>query len=245
MIDQPKVIVAESFQAAWLAAARKVQDNGWKYHNLVVQISDPAHFDSPFHDKFCTFAKGIPVLSPKDVAYTIFPHGLYQKRRTRKALYEAYARKGGLYARTLARRPHSWGTYFHRMIAYETPAGPINQLEQIISAVRSDGRVFKGAFSMVIQTPGGETRRRRGGPCLNYIAVQRTEGEDSELGLLCVYRSHDFLERVYGNYWGLCNLLNFMAKESGSKPGALTCISSLAFVPSHKVEFREFLATFP
>jgi len=245
MIDRPIPIVADSFHTAWIAAAREVQSRCWQCQNLVVQVTDPARFDDDIHEACCTFAKDLQVLSPKDVAYTIFPHGLCRRRRSRKALYAAYNRIGGLYERTMNRVPHSWGTYFRRMICYETTTGPVNQLEQIISAMRSDERVFKGAFTLVLQMPGGETKRRRGGPCLNYIAVQRTEGNSGEVGLLCVYRSHDFLERTLGNYWGLCNLLMFIAKETSSKPGPLTCISSLAFVPSHKVEFRKFLSTLP
>ena len=80
---------------------------------------------------------------------------------------------------------------------------------------------------------------------MNYIAVQRAEGNNAELGLLAVYRSHDFLERAYGNYWGLCNLLNFMAKETKSLPGPLTCVSSAAYVPGQKRSLEQFLGTLP
>jgi hypothetical protein len=245
VIEQPEVIVRDSFQAAWIAAARRLQDTSWQSRNLIVQVTDPTNIDLRIHEDFCRFAEEVTVLPPKDVAYTIFPHGLYRKSKDRAALYSAYNRPGGLYQRTVHRVPGSWGTYFRRMTCYETAKGAVNQLEQVINAMLSDERVFKGAFSITIPVPGGETRRRRGGPCLNYIAVQRTEGSNTEVGLLCVYRSHDFLERAYGNYWGLCNLLGFIASETQSRPGPLTCISSLAFVPSHKTELCRFLRTLP
>ena len=213
--------------------------------NLVVQISDPRQLEPGLHDHVCRFAASAKVLGPKAVAYTIFPHNLYRTQRTATNLFKAYNRPGGLFDHVQSKVPHQWGTYFRRMTNYETAGGTVNQLDEIITAIQTDPRVFKGAFCIVIQVPGGETKRRRGGPCLNYIAVQRAEGKNAELGLLAVYRSHDFLERAYGNYWGLCNLLNFMAKETKSKPGPLTCISSVAYVPGQKRKLEQFLATLP
>jgi len=216
--------------------------------NLVVQITDAQQFDAALHQQVCQFATGARLLGPKDVAYTIFPHGLYRKRRTAQRLYVAYNRSGGLYERTQSRVSYSWGTYFRRMTWYETKEEVVNQLDHTIQAIRRDngvGRVFRGAFCIVIQVPGRETKRRRGGPCLNYIAVQRAGGNQGELGLLGVYRSHDFLERAYGNYWGLCNLLGFLAKETDSRPGPLTCVSSVAYVPRSKRELSTFLGTLP
>ena len=121
----------------------------------------------------------------------------------------------------------------------------MNQLDNIITAIRKDANTFSAAFVMVIQTPGGETTRRLGGPCLNYLAVQLDVGPPLTLGLLCTYRNHDFLERAYGNYWGLCNLLRFMADETGAQPGPLTCISSRAFVVNHKAELKNLLDSLP
>jgi hypothetical protein len=50
------------------------------------------------------------------------------------------------------------------------------------------------------------------------------------LGVLAVYRNHDFLQKAYGNYWALCNLLCFLAKETNTIAGPLTCVSSHAYV---------------
>ena len=244
MINQPALIVEDSFQTAWIEAARLLALSSWGIHNLVVQVTAPRLFDQALHDQVSQFAASVPVLGPKDVAYTIFPHVLYQKRRTPQRLYDAYNRDGGLYDRTQA-RVRQWGTYFRRMTHYETAAGVVNQLDQTIAAIRSDNRVYKGAFCLVIQVPGGETKRRRGGPCLNYLAVQRGAGQNTQLGLLAVYRSHDFLERAYGNYWGLCNLLLFLAEETNSQPGPLTCVSSAAFVANKRAKLKSFLGTLP
>jgi thymidylate synthase len=65
-----------------------------------------------------------------------------------------------------------------------------------------------------------------------------------ELSLMCIYRNHDFLERAYGNYWGLLNLLKFLAHETNLNVGVLTCISSHAYVDKKKTELKNFLEAY-
>lgn len=243
MIDEPTQIVADSFQDAWITAARLLRENQWDLRNLVVQIQDTSLFDAAVHQRVCDFTNNVGVLGPKHVAYTLFPHGLAKRNESADDLFHAYNREHGLFERLHRRAGSQWGTYFRRMTNYEASPEPVNQLKNILEAVRSDAKTHTCAFSMIIQKPGGEMMRRRGGPCLNYIAVQMEHGDPDVLGLLCVYRSHDFLERAYGNYWGLCNLLSFMAGEADVQPGPLTCISSRAFVAGHKTELKDLLDT--
>ncbi len=245
MIDAPHVISETSFQAAWIAATRHLRQNHWAVRNLVVQVGDPTDFEQTLNDRLSDFAHNLGNIAPKHVAYTIFPHGLYAKCGTAAKLYESYNRKGGLCERLVRRANNHWGTYFQRLTAYQTSNGTVNQLEKILSAVRSDPTTYSAAFSMTTQKPGSDTTRRMGGPCLNYIAVQLDAGPPLTLGLLCTYRNHDFLERAYGNYWGLCNLLKFMADETGARPGPLTCISSKAFVDKHKTQLNQVLDALP
>ena len=245
MIDTPHVIGAASFQDAWVAAARHLRQNHWVVRNLVVQVCNPTVFQQPLHDRVSAFARTVKALGPKHVAYTIFPHGLCAKCATAEKLYHSYNRPKGVCERLVRRSDNRWGTYFQRLTAYPTSNGTVNQLDKIIAAIRSDPNTFSAAFTMVIQKPGGETTRRLGGPCLNYVAVQLDAGPPFTLGLLCTYRNHDFLERAYGNYWGLCNLLRFMADETGAQPGPLTCISSHAFVDKHKNDLKTLLDSLP
>jgi thymidylate synthase len=127
------------------------------------------------------------------------------------------------------------------MTHYDKAGAVVNQLDTIIRAVRTRANVNTAAYTVLIQNPGGETVRPLGGPCLNYIAVQLDTSPQLTLGLLAVYRNHDFLERAYGNYWGLCNLLRFLAAEVGAAPGPLTCVSSHAYVPDRKVALRQLV----
>ena len=186
------------------------------------------------------FSKNHRLISPKGVAYTIFPHKTYKRNQCAQELYDCYLKT--IYPWTRTREHKGWGTYFHRMIHYETHTGVVNQLNNIINAINDRDVTSRAAYTIVIEKPGGETIRPLGAPCLNYVAVQLEPTERRRrLGLLCIYRNHDFLERAYGNYWGLSNLLCFLAKETDSDVGTLTCISSHAYIPSKKAAFKKLL----
>ena len=237
MINEPVLVVSNDFQNAWLEVVKRLMVSGWELRNIVVHINNPTVLDQAFHTKIEAFAKAQGILGPKHVAYTIFPHRLYEHKGNAVDLFTAYNKPRGLFDRIKT----GWGTYFRRMTCYEGADGPVNQLENIILAIRNRENLSKAAYTLVIQNPGGETVRPLGGPCLNYIAVQAEPDQADQpmtLGLLAVYRNHDFLERAYGNYWGLCNLLRFFIKEIGGAPGPLTCVSSHAYVSGKKTALR-------
>lgn len=234
MIDQPTTIVSDGFQSAWAEAVKALHAVGWDMRNLVVHVRCPGKFDGDVHTAIDDFALKNGLLLPRHVAYTIFPHGLYDRLGNASALFSAYNRRNGMFERLHRRKP-SWGTYFRRMTSYCVDSmAPVNQLERILASLRNRRGLHKAAYTIVIQYPGGETVRPRGGPCLNYLAVQAAPTTPPTIGLLAVYRNHCFLERAYGNYWGLCNLASFLAREAGASVGPVTCISSRAFVESKK-----------
>lgn len=243
-MNTPCTIIESSFQTAWIEATKKLEESDWACHNLVVHMEDVSSFDPSIHEAVDQFSKDIGILSPKHVAYTIFPHGFYELKKTREKLYHAYNRKGGFYEWTRKRPKATWGTYFRRMTHYEQPDGQVvNQLEKVIIALKDWEKAYKAAYTIVIPKPGADTARPRGGPCLNYIAPQANpSGDTPSVSLLCVYRNHDFLERAYGNYWALCNLAQFIAQESGLNPGSLTCVSSHAYIPKHKTELEALIS---
>lgn len=241
-MNPPIPITAASFQDAWVQAVKMLASRNWEASNLVVHIENPSSFDQKIHSGVERFAKTNKIIGPKHVAYTIFPHNLYRTKGNSAELYDAYNRQRGMYDRIKT----SWGTYFRRMTAYHGMKGSVNQLDKIIDAIRKRQRISRAAYTITIMYPGWETIRPRGGPCLNYLAVQaKPSGDDNRtiLGLLAVYRNHDFLERAYGNYWGLCNLITFLANEAYGTPGPLTCVSSRAYVDKNKMNLRTFISS--
>jgi hypothetical protein len=244
MINEPVRVVDDSFQDVWLEVVKRLMASHWDLRNLIVHVKNPKAMDRQFHNRVEVFAKAQGLLGPKHVAYTIFPHGLYRNGVDVSTLCTAYNKLGGFYDKLRHLNPHGWGNYFRRMTHYKGPDGTVNQLKEIITAIRDRKNLNRAAYTIIIQRPGGETVRPLGGPCLNYIAVQAEQGQSGQpltLGLLAVYRNHDFLERAYGNYWGLCNLLMFLAAEVGGTPGPLTCVSSHAYVAAKKTALRRLV----
>lgn len=236
-MNKPIVVGAASFQDAYLDALAVLRDNHWERWNLAVQATDPTLMVVAQHEQVESLARELGILSPKHVAYTIFPCRLAARTHSPAELRDRYVDRMFPSIRT------SWGTYFHRLVAYTGRTGTTeNQIGAVVAAINATpDRVYKASFTMTIPYAGGETRRRRGGPCLNYLALQLERNPDPTLNLLAVYRNHDFRAKAYGNYMGLCQLLRYMADQTGYAPGRLTCYSSHAYVDADTNRLSEFL----
>ena len=236
-MNVPTVITAHSFQEAWAQAVVGLKSNKWITWNLVVQIDTPSAIDLNIQDRAMEFAKCHELITPVQVAHTIFPYKFYKPGINRDGLYKKYWR----YFKFTRTQPHrGWGTYFERMIRY-APTGDnaqaVDQLATIIDAINGRPSNYGAAYTIVIPYPQKDSRKIMGAPCLNYLTVQvETVGRNKCVSLLAVYRNHDFLERAYGNYLGLCKLLEYIAIETNSEIGSLTCVSSRAYVPRYKQE---------
>ena len=238
-MNVPRVINAANIQEAWIEAAKILAQNSWEFWNLIVHISTPNTLDELRDAEICGFLNSRCDLPVKDVAYTIFPSDFYRRLGSSERLFEKYPT---FYRRLKYAGPGHWGNYFWRMTNYQTSEGKVNQLRNIINAIRASDKTYRVAYTIVIEKPGNETTRRRGAPCLNYIALQIEPGVARQrLGLLAVYRNHDFLNKAYGNYTGLRNLLLFLANEANCDPGPLTCVSSHAYVTNNKPHLNGFL----
>ena len=237
-IAGPQLIRASNIGEGWLNLAQYVLLNHGEARNVVVVIDDPVSVDDALHGSIQAFCHEQGLLAPKHVAYTLFPQGLAQQR-TASELFDAYNRTRGFFDRVKT----GWGTYFRRMTHYEGGDGAVNQLSRIIDAINSRTLCHRAAYTMAIPVPGSENVRTRGAPCLGYVAVQVEATQPRRISLLAVYRNHDVVERVYGNFLGLGWLLRFLCDETGSQIGQLTCLSSHAYINGHVGALREFLRT--
>jgi len=244
-MNRPIVICEDSFQIAWAQAVIKLHENHWEAWNVIVQIEHPKLFNKNFNKLLDYFVKKYNkqndnLMSPKHVAHTIFPQRFFIKGITRKNLYKKYWR---FFDRPREKPRSGWGTYFVRMIQYPTPNGNIDQLGNIIDNINDRPKNYGASYTIVIPCPHKDLNKIMGAPCLNYITVQ-TENlpnlkNKKNINMLAVYRNHDFTKRAYGNYLGLCNLLEYIAHETNSHVGTLTCVSSHAFVPNYKSELLD------
>ena len=237
-MNEPITIISDSFQSAWANAVIKLKENNWDFWNLVVQIQNIELINTEYHKRITEFAKSSGMILPNQVAYTIFPFKLYKPGRSREELYKKYK----LYYDKTRDCPHSgWGTYFNRMIHYcpdGNKANEVDQLGSIIDSINKRKVNYGASYVMVIPYPKSDIKKKMGAPCLNYVTIQveniNIGNKSRAVNLLAVYRNHDFLERAYGNYYGLCKLLQYIASETSSAPGRVTCISSHAYVQKKK-----------
>lgn len=243
-MNTPKLICENDFSVAWARAIEILKNNAWNQWNLVVTICNPLLYNNEAIVLMTDFAKENHKVLPSQVQHTIFPQRFYKGDRinNREKFYRWYNR---FYARTRSMEHSGWGTYFKRMISYPTKNGEeCDQLGNIIDHINNRRSNHGSANIMFIPTIGNETNRTMGGPCLNYVAVQTEKQNGTRvINLLAVYRNHDFYERTFGNYWGLCSLLQYICKETNSNVGSVTCVSSHAYVNACKTELYDIAKT--
>lgn len=230
------------FQKAWAKVVMELQKNNWNAWNVIVRIENPLMINQEKHDRMICFAQDKDLVGQNQVAYTIFPYKLY-KGQPRDIFYEQYWK----YYRAFGLNRYArWGdTYFARMIRYEENNIEIDQLGTIIDGIKNRERNNGASYVMIIPYPQRDIRRTMGAPCLNYITVQVEKANNKKYINLCaVYRNHDFRKRAYGNYYGLGKLMEYIALETQSEVGALTCLSSHAYIDSDRAELVEIAGGF-
>ena len=236
-MNNPILVCQDNFAYAWSKAIIELNRNLWNAWNLVITICRPDQLDDEAVALMTEFAQEQGLVLPWQVQHTIFPQRMYKQDRikNRQKLYKCYNR----FYRFTRKMPHrGWGTYFKRMISYTQKNGEeYDQLGNIIDKINNSASNYGASHIIFIPQIGVDTNRRMGSPCLNYITVQVEKTQSNRtISLLAVYRNHDFRERAFGNYWGLCSLLKYMCTETDSMMGSITCISSHAYVNTNKTE---------
>jgi hypothetical protein len=173
------------------------------------------------------------------VANTIFPSSLWNPLVDRNQLYQRYRRLLPRIHR--ASHKNSRGTYFERMIT-GGPSRHENQLEFAISAYLSRSGVRRSIFQIAVFDPCRDhsAAAQLGFPCLQHVTFAPTrEG----LCLNAFYATQYIVERVYGNYVGLCRLGKFIAHEIGLPLVRFTCFTGIAECETPKDRLRILLKT--
>lgn len=242
ILNEAIMVYEENFQKAWAQVVLKLREHHWIAWNVVVQIEKPLEMDENKHKKMEAFADNKELVGQNQVAYTIFPYKLY-KGQNRDVFYKQYWR---YYDAVKLKSYARWGdTYFARMIRYAGNGIEVDQLGTIIDNINTRTKNYGASYVMVIPYPQKDIKRKMGAPCLNYITVQVELINGARYINLCaVYRNHNFRERAYGNYYGLGKLLEYIALETRSEVGVLTCVSSHAYIDNDKEELLEIAEEF-
>jgi hypothetical protein len=249
---EPAATVSE----AWLRTVEVVVRGGGRLVNVLTTITEPGVEDDHVRAIIdqALAAKGRRAQSVETVAGTIFPSELYRDvgypwrpgltPEEAGALDEAATELFDSYELMLplllTANGNKGGTYFSRMITWPgKEAGGVNQLADRIRYLRghrSRGVTANNAADIAI---GGEAdisdqglqvyaatdRRQRAFPCLVHVDLTLLSGR---LSMLAVYRHQFLLTKAYGNLIGLCDLLKFLAQQSGFDVGELAVQATLA-----------------
>jgi thymidylate synthase len=244
------LVKGPNVSAAWVDGLDVLLSGDGEAVNFTVAIADPTTeepevrkvLDAFIDDRRAARKRSIERVST--VANTIFPESWYVEHLgedAEKHLYELEIESRSV---THLHRGNKRGTYFERFVAWPGPDGqPFNQLAQVVHRLRSAherGQRRGNSYEIGITTPadeavaapvivGGHDRQIMGFPCLSHASFSLQKGV---VHLAAIYRSHEFINRGYGNYVGLGRLLRFVAVQSGWPVGELACMSASVTVHS-------------
>ena len=233
MIFEPYSISVDSIEQAWYEAVEILLKNG-KRTGLILHIRKPQMLNSKDLARFDPKSYNNNLMSLSDVANTIFPESTDRWDLSVAGFSSYYS---NIYKRFHKRNPHTWGYYFQRLVEF----GPkkINQLERVITKLNLWEYDYHAALVIHLSSAETDKPRPRGAPCLQYL--QLGKADENRLGMIVVYRSHDYFSKALGNFLGLTRLLHFICKKCGAMPGSITCLSSYAYLSENKELTREML----
>jgi hypothetical protein len=240
-------VTGADLSTAWLAACRAMSRTAPAAYHTVVRIHDPVTEDHRIRTRIDEIFAAADLQPVDTVAGTIFPAAIAATSRDHLELTRRYLTM----LPTLKRlaRTNSRGTYFSRLIHFPGPEGPVNQLDAIITRLRSEtaNKGFRSgpltacyeagftapgdgdaaaALALPVRAPGPDTGILMGFPCLSHCSFQLDRS--GTLHAMAHYRSHYMVEKAYGNYLGLGQLLNYVATQAGLMTGELTVTAGYA-----------------
>jgi thymidylate synthase len=210
---------------AWREGAALVLRSG-EVGQLITTVESPCILDRAWLDDNSPRRLGRKHDDIRDVVDTIFPIDLAERYADdRQEFFDRYLRLHDR-AKRWKRNRGTWGTYFERLIRFPL-AESVNQLDRAIHKLsnwpvrNTTGIVFH------LSSPAFDAPRTRGGPCWHFGEL--LWNHDGSLDLVAVYRNHDFMNKALGNFVALGQLLGFICRQSGKRPGTLICHSVHAY----------------
>jgi len=222
---------------AWLEAVKLVNSQhghlGQPSHqamNVIVDVADPTAAATLAH----------PVVSEVDaflmardksvetVANTIFPNALYARHGNPGFLNVFNER-----VLPKVRKNKNWsGYYFERMTARAKADGSnLDQLSDLVARIRDKSTKSLHNHQIVVFDPERDaTDSVYGGQCLSFLNFHLLPTKSKTLVLTAQYRNHYYIEKLLGNLIGLGRLMAFIAKETDTRIGNLTIVSTHATI---------------
>ena len=213
-----KVIKSATVHGAWIDAVGDLLQAPKPIDNLLLEVTDPLRCAPLWLTAHCPRSLGLGVDSIRNVANTIFPERQLSSFSSRADFYSHFAQvysRGG----RARRNRYAWGTYYQRLTDYGDLH--LNQLERAVACMCRWQTPSLTAFVFHLSAADRDGPRKRGAPCLQYIEL--LDHGLNGLGLVAVYRNHDYFGKVLGNLIGLSRLIRFVCDATGRHSGSLVC----------------------
>jgi hypothetical protein len=241
---------------AWLNAVQIVDAvPERRLFHLVTRVSDPVAEEPRIRTAADTLLRELDLAPVDTVANTIFPAQLAAASAGPGELAERYRRMYDTVRRL--HKSNRKGTYFGRIVAHPASGGERDQLADLIERLNTELRTRgpkSARYEMNITGPGelaqpadecpaeefsdggpvhiyatGKDTSSMGFPCLSFCSFQL---DGDALHMVAQYRYQYLIERGYGNYLGLGQLLGYVCAAVGLRPGQLTIVAGVAGVDS-------------
>jgi hypothetical protein len=214
----------------WIGACQALLGcRGEVANHLVVRMLEPMPEDNAIRAAADEFAAIAVVQDINEVRNTIFPAELAADFDDPAELEREY-----LEDYDVIRRWSRQGTYFGRILSYPHPQGPPTpQLRNLIAKLKAaqEGTRWRATYQLNIYAEHKDADKKRGNfPCMAHLGFQLGGDPHRPDRLDCVslYRNQDMVLKGYGNYLGLAQLQEYVARATGFEPGELTVIAGHA-----------------
>lgn len=237
-----RCIERTSISEAWAAALDAVLDDDDQHvDHLLIRASEPLPEVAEIRAAADSLLADLTLQSVDTVRNTIFPYETALDVPDPAGLTEEYLE---MYP-ALKSLGSPRGTYFGRLIAYPRADGSFgNQLVATVEKLKAarNGTRWSSIYEINIYNEQRDTRLTRSFPCMSHLAFHV---DDDRVDCLATYRSHDLIDKAYGNYLGLAQLQQYVAGQAGFVPGELAVLAGRGFVDiarHHNARLREIAA---
>jgi thymidylate synthase len=222
---------------AWLEAVKLVDgqhghdgQSGHQAMNVIIDIADPTAAATLAHPVVALVNDFLMAQdkSIEAVANTIFPSALYGHHGSPgfiKVFHDRVLPK--------VRKNKNWsGYYFERMTVHAKADGRnLDQLSELVGRIRDKSTKSLHNHQVVVFDPERDaTDSVYGGQCLSFLNFHLLPTRPKTLVLTAQYRNHYYIEKLLGNLIGLGRLMAYIAKETDTRVGDLTVVSTHATI---------------
>ncbi len=226
VMPTPHDIRGRTTSNAWLSAVDFVsrQPERATFH-LVTRVAEPAEEVASIRQLADGVMKVLKFQPIDTVRNTIFPLATADRFPEPVDLAAHYRKHYPVIRRF---KPNNRGTYFGRLVALPSRGGDtIDQLKITIDKLRQRKRNMTSRYELNIYLAEEDRNIAMGFPCMSSCALHL---DRDTLHMLATYRNQYLMERGYGNYLGLGQLLRYICQATGLGVGELLVVAGHAVI---------------